>query len=315
MLRFLLKHRLKVVYIPEVLVHMQTGGVSNASLRNRIRANRMDRKAWEVNGLRPYPFYLGIILSVAGFLCTFLLVKDTRKHVVAETATSDIPLLSRVFRDTTWFHPNLGSISQAGMVNNLNDGLVWGILPLLLASKGFSLEKIGFIVSIYPMVWGLGQALTGKMADHFNKKFMLTSGMLMQGLALAGLAFANNPAEFIGLSVILGIGTAIVYPTFLAAIADNTHPTQRAKSIGVFRLWRDLGYALGALLTGILADFFGIPFSILSIGLLTLLSGIIIWIRMRPSARRITRWLLWITLAELAAFLVVFAVFLLEQEA
>ena len=234
-------------------------------------------------GLRPYPFYIGIGLSLAGFLGTLFFVKDTLHHVAAEKATSNVPTLTHVFRQTTWQHPNLGSISQAGLVNNLNDGLVWGLFPLLLASKGFSLERIGFIVAIYPMVWGLGQLVTGKMADHFSKKWMLTWGMLAQGAALIGLAWANSDLAFVLLSILLGIGTAVVYPTFLAAIADNTHPGQRAQSIGIFRLWRDLGYAIGAILTGILADLFGIPLSILSIGAITILSGIVIWIRMHPT--------------------------------
>ena len=235
-------------------------------------------------GLRPYPFYIGIGLSVAGLLGTLFFVKDTMHHVAAEKASSQVPLLKRVFWETTWAHPNLGSISQAGLINNLNDGLVWGIFPLLLASKGFSIEKIGLIVSIYPTVWGLGQLITGKLADHLPKKDMLTWGMLLQGVALIWLARANTYLEFISLSVILGVGTAIVYPTFLAAIADNTHPTQRAQSIGVFRLWRDLGYAVGAILTGVLADLFGVPLSILAIGGLTVLSGVLIWFRMQRAA-------------------------------
>lgn len=234
-------------------------------------------------GLRPYPFYIGIGLSIIGFLSTLFFVKDTLHHVAAEKTTSNVPPLAHVFRDTTWKHPNLGSISQAGLVNNLNDGLVWGLFPLLLASKGFTLERIGLIVSIYPMVWGLGQLVTGKMADHLSKKYMLIWGMLAQGGALMGLAWADSDLAFVLLSTLLGVGTAVVYPTFLAAIADNTHPGQRAQSIGVFRLWRDLGYAIGAILTGILADFFGIPLSILSIGAITVLSGIVIWIRMRST--------------------------------
>ncbi len=231
-------------------------------------------------GVRPYPFYLGIAFVIIGLLSSWLLVKDTVHHVTAETTTSNIPMLKNVFRETTWINRNLGSISQAGLVNNLNDGMVWGLFPILLAAKQFDLEQIGKIVALYPMVWGLGQLFTGKMADHLNKKYMLFWGMLSQGVALFLMIFAQNFFHFAVLSAILGIGTAIVYPTFLAAIADFAHPQQRAESIGVFRLWRDLGYAIGALLTGLLADFFGIHWAVGAIGLLTVLSAMVIYGRM-----------------------------------
>ncbi|MGN6264811.1 MAG: MFS transporter [Ginsengibacter sp.] len=166
------------------------------------------------------------------------------------------------------------------MVNNLNDGMAWGILPILLASKGFNMEAIGVVTAIYPAVWGIGQLFTGKMADHFCKKDLLFLGMLLQGIALVVLLFAQTLSHFIILSSVLGIGTALVYPTFLATVADNTHPTDRAKSIGVFRLWRDSGYAIGAILTGIIADTFGIHASILTIGVITIFSAGVIWFRM-----------------------------------
>ncbi len=234
-------------------------------------------------GIRPYPFYMGIAFAFIGLLSSWLFVKDTVHHVNAETTTSNLPKLKNVFWETTWKHNNLGSISQAGLVNNLNDGMVWGLFPILLASKNFDLEQIGKIVALYPIVWGLGQLFTGKMADHLNKKNMLFWGMLVQGFALLLLIYATNFFHFAILSVVLGIGTAIVYPTFLAAIADYSHPQQRAESIGVFRLWRDLGYAVGALLTGILADSLGINWAVGSIGFLTILSSIIILIRMQSN--------------------------------
>lgn len=232
-------------------------------------------------GLRPYPFYLGIGLAVAGLLGTLFWVKDTRYHVAAEAVQSGIVKLKNVFWETTWGNPSLGSITQAGLVNNLNDGMVWGLLPMLLATKGFTLAQTGIIVSIYPAIWGLGQLGTGKLADHFNHKKMLTWGMALQGLALLGFLPATESWQFIGLSIALGLGTAIVYPTFLAAIAGRTHPQQRAESIGVFRLWRDLGYAIGALLTGIIADTFGLHWSVAAIGGLTMISAGMIWARMR----------------------------------
>lgn len=232
-------------------------------------------------GARPYPFYLGIAFVFIGLISSWLFVKDTAHHVKKETISSQLPLLKNVFWETTWKNRNLGSISQAGLVNNLNDGMVWGLLPILLAMKNFSLEEIGKIVALYPAIWGLGQLATGKMADHLNKKSMLFWGMLLQGFALLLMTFANTFFHFAALSILLGIGTAVVYPTFLAAIADYVHPRQRAESIGVFRLWRDLGYAVGALLTGILADSLGINWAVVAIGWLTIVSSLIILFRIR----------------------------------
>jgi MFS family permease len=232
-------------------------------------------------GLRPYPFYIGIGLAVLGLLSTWLFVKDTRHHVAAETAQSSTPKLKKVFWETTWKNRNLGSITQAGLVNNLNDGMVWGLLPLLLAAKGFSIEQIGIIASVYPAVWGLGQLFTGKLADVFDKKKMLFWGMLTQGVTLLLFIPAATNFEYIALSALLGAGTAVVYPTFLAAIAGYTHPQQRAESIGIFRLWRDFGYAIGALLTGILADSLGLLMPVAVIGGLTILSAGVIRVRMR----------------------------------
>lgn len=231
-------------------------------------------------GLRPYPFYLGIGFAVIGLLSSWLLVKDTAHHVKLETKSSNIPLLKSVFWETTWKHKNLGSISQAGLVNNLNDGMIWGLLPMLLVAKDFSLAETGKIVALYPIVWGIGQLATGKLADHWVKKRMLFWGMLVQGIAIIVMVWAGSFAQYATLAIILGLGTATVYPTFLAAIADYTHPQQRANSIGVFRLWRDLGYAIGALLSGAIADFFGIQWSVAVIGVITLVSAAIIQIRM-----------------------------------
>jgi len=244
-------------------------------------------------GLRPYPFYIGIALSFAGLLSSWLLVKDTKQHVAKEAAGSTMARLKNVFWDTTLFDRNLGSVTQAGLINNLNDGMAWGLFPILLAQKGFDISEIAIVTAVYPAVWGIGQLVTGKMSDHFCKKNMLFLGMFLQGIALLFFVFASSFTHYIILASILGWGTAMVYPTFLATIAENTNPHDRAKSMGTFRLWRDLGYAVGAILTGIIADAFGIMTSVFIIGLLTIASSFIIEFRMkcRVPAIKLTGWL------------------------
>jgi MFS family permease len=231
-------------------------------------------------GLRPYPFIIGIVFSVLGLLGSIFLVKDTKKFVLIENQTSTIKPLKNIFLDTTLRQLNLSSITQAGLVNNLNDAMVWGILPILLVSKGYNLFLVGIIVSVYPAVWGIAQLFTGKLADKICKKKLLFWGMLMQGIAIILLVFASSIFQYVAVSVILGLGTAVVYPTFLAAIADATSPKQRAESIGVFRFWRDSGYAFGAILSGVLADSFGLNYAIGVIGFLTIISAVIIQLRM-----------------------------------
>lgn len=231
-------------------------------------------------GIRPYPFYIGIVLSVLGLLSSIFLINDTKSFVQLESEESEVPLLKNIFRETFWKNPNLGAISQGGLVNNLNDGMIWGLFPILLLSKGFSVAEMAQLIAIYPTVWGLSQLFTGKLADRFAKKPLLFWGMFLQGMAILCFVWANTFSAFAILSIILGIGTAIVYPTFLAAIADHTHPSQRAQSIGVYRLWRDLGYAFGALLTGILIDFWSPQLAILAIGTITILSAFVIALRM-----------------------------------
>ncbi len=235
-------------------------------------------------GVRPYPFYLGIGFAVVGLMMSWLLIKDTIHHVIKETSESTVVKQMNVFWDTTWRDRNLGSITQAGLINNLNDGMVWGLFPILLSSMSFNLETIGIVVAVYPAVWGLSQLFTGKLADLVSKKLLLFVGMLGQGIALMGFIWASTFTEFVLLSIFLGLGTALVYPTFLAGIAEYTHPEQRAKSIGVFRLWRDMGYAIGAILTGIIADIWGILPSIGVISGLTMFSALIILVRMRDRA-------------------------------
>ncbi len=231
-------------------------------------------------GLRPFPFYPGIAFAVLGLLISLIFVKDTRHHVARETLSSKVEKLNNIFWETTWKDRNLGSITQAGLVNNLNDGMVWGLLPILLAIKGFNLEQTAVVVSVYPVVWGIGQLFTGKLSDHFVKRNMLFIGMLLQGIALMLMIPAATYWQFIVLSALLGVGTAIVYPTFLSGMAEYTHPQQRAGSIGVFRLWRDSGYAFGAILTGVVADSFGVLPSVGVVAVLTLLSAAVLIVRM-----------------------------------
>ncbi len=232
-------------------------------------------------GIRPYPFYIGIVMSLLGLLLSLFFVKDTRHHVSMEASENNVPRLKNVFWDTTLFDRSLGSVTQAGLINNLNDGMAWGLLPLVLSEKGFSLSQIAAVTAIYPAVWGFGQLITGKLSDVICKRTMLFWGMLLQGLALVLFVFATSLVHYSVLSALLGLGTAMVYPTFLATVAENTNPLDRAKSLGVFRLWRDLGYAIGAIATGLIADMFGTNAAIASIGILTLASSVVIQIRMR----------------------------------
>lgn len=232
-------------------------------------------------GYRPYPFYFGIAFAIIGFLLSLFLVKDTTGHAHGEAETSIQKRRRNIFLSTSIHDQVLGSVTQAGLVNNLNDGMVWGLLPVVLLSKGFSAGETGLVAAVYPAVWGIGQLITGKLSDRYCKRNMMYSGMLMQGMAILMMIPATSFIQFALLAGLLGWGTAMVYPVFLAAIAENTHPLDRAKSLGIFRFWRDLGYALGALLTGLLADAFGLNMPFLVVGLLTLFSARVIYRRMQ----------------------------------
>lgn len=231
-------------------------------------------------GISPYPFYLGVGIAVIGFLLSLIWVKDTRTFVQKESVGNKTSALKNIFWETTLRDRTLSSITQAGMVNNLNDGMIWGLLPLILLAQSYDNQQIGVVAAIYPAVWGIGQLFTGRMADIYPKKTMLFWGMLLQGVAILTIPLSSNIYILSVLAAVLGLGTALVYPTFLAAIADATTPGQRAESIGTFRLWRDLGYAIGALISGIIADWLGLNYAIILIGLVTLLSSVIIKFRM-----------------------------------
>jgi MFS family permease len=231
-------------------------------------------------GLHPYPFYIGIFLAVGGFLLSWLLVRDTTQISLTEKDLSDTPVLQKIFSDTSWRHPNLGSITQAGFVNNLNDALAWGIIPIWMSQQGFSIYDISLVAAVYPAFWGIGQLFSGKLADKFCKKDILTYGMLMQAVALFLFPLMTSLVALLMLASLLGIGTALVYPTFLAGIAENTTVKDRPESIGIFRFWRDSGYVAGGLIAAMAASWFGLVFSIELVALLTLLSSIMLAVRM-----------------------------------
>lgn len=231
-------------------------------------------------GLVSYAFAPGIAFSIIGLLLTVFLVSDTHSHVQTETKQTTIPLLHNIWKDTTWRHANLGSVTLNGFVNNLNDGILWGLLPVLLMAKGYSLTETGFLAGIYPVVWGLGQLVTGKLGDMLCKKQLLSLGMMIQGAAIGLLYFADSYPILVSALVILGAGTALVYPNFLSVVAENTHPDQRPQSLGIFRFWRDFGYVAGAVIAGVFSDLFGLPAVLLGTALLTISAGVFSEVRM-----------------------------------
>jgi MFS family permease len=236
-------------------------------------------------GLRPQPFYIGIAYAMLGFLISLLAVRDTRAHVRSEQAqaTADEGPIGwrEIFLRTSFRDRNLFAACQAGLVNNLNDGMSWGIFPLFFASLGLGVARIGVLKAIYPLVWGLLQILTGPLSDRWGRKGLIVAGMWVQGAALLLTAATRRFEWWIAGSLLLGLGTAMVYPSLIAAVSDASHPRWRARSLSVYRFWRDLGYALGALCGGIVADLFGFAWAITAIAGLTLLSGAVVAIAMR----------------------------------
>ena len=234
-------------------------------------------------GLRPEPFYLGVVYVVAGLALSVFAVRETRHFVEHEVRMRDLtPELTQgeIFRRTTFSDRNLSSVSQAGLVNNLNDGMAWGLFPLVFAAAGASLEQIGVLAAIYPAVWGLAQIGTGALSDRVGRKWLIVWGMWIQALGIVITAMAANMTGFVVGAVLLGLGTAMVYPTLLAAIGDVASPAWRASAVGIYRLWRDLGYAFGALLAGIAADAFGLHFAVYLVAVVTFASGAFAAVRM-----------------------------------
>ncbi len=242
-------------------------------------------------GLRPEPFYIGIVYSALGLLLSMFLVRDTRRHARLEASMHNEPQRkakpssARVFAETSWRNRTLFSVSQAGLVNNLNDGMSWGVFPLLFVASGVSLEGVGLIKAVYPAIWGAGQIVTGSLADRLGRKPLIVWGMIVQaaGHAVIGLGLAAPLLAGLVGSVLLGLGTAMVYPALLAAVGDVAHPTWRATSVGVYRFWRDLGYAVGALMAGVVAAKFGLVWAVHVAGILTALSGVLAWALMNET--------------------------------
>lgn len=235
-------------------------------------------------GLRPAPFYLGMGYAVLGLLFSILLVRDTRHHVGLEvahhTAGGEAIAFWEVFRRASFGDRNLFAASQAGLVNNLNDGMSWGIFPLFFAAFGLRVEQIGILKAIYPAVWGVLQTVTGPLSDRWGRKGLIVGGMWVQAVGLFLTAATRSFDWWFLASVLLGLGTAMVYPTLIAAVSDASHPSWRARSLSVYRFWRDLGYAIGALSAGIITDLFGAAWAIAVIGLLTFVSGAVAAIAM-----------------------------------
>jgi len=238
-------------------------------------------------GLRPEPFYLGIAFVVLGLALSVFAVRETHHHVAHESATSDsserLPSQREVFWRTTLTDRNLSSVSQAGLVNNLNDGMAWGLFPLWFAAAQMSLEQIGILAAVYPATWGIAQLATGAWSDRIGRKWLIAFGMWIQAAGIVVVLISSGMAQAVIGAVLLGIGTAMVYPTLLAAISDVAHPTWRASSVGVYRMWRDLGYAFGAVLSGVLADALGMPAAIGAVAVVTFASGVVVAVRMRET--------------------------------
>jgi MFS family permease len=245
-------------------------------------------------GLRPEPFYLGIAFAAAG-LALSLLVHETHHHAALEARAfppdpagldgGTVPTTRDIFARASWRDPALASASQAGMVNNLNDGLAWGLFPLFFAAAGLDVAQIGVLSFTYPAVWGVLQLGTGALSDRHGRKGLIAGGMLLQGVALAAIALVHGFWPWFGAAALLGAGTAMVYPTLLAAVGDVAHPRWRGSAVGIYRLWRDSGYAVGALLAGVLADRFGMAWAIGVVAMLTVASGLLVLVRMPETLR------------------------------
>ena len=243
-------------------------------------------------GLRPEPFYLGVVFVAAGLLLSAFVVRETHGHAHHESGLADgdkarIKVSQKeVFVRTTWRDRNLSVATQAGLVNTLNDGLAWGLFPLIFAAAGLGLATIGVLAAIYPAVWGASQLITGALSDKVGRKWLIAAGMWMQAIGIVVTALSSAFFGFAAGAVLLGIGTAMVYPTLLATIGDVAHPSWRGSAIGVYRLWRDFGYAFGAIIAGVVADSLGLNAAALVVAGLTFASGLVVAARMSETLQR-----------------------------
>ena len=242
--------------------------------------------------LRPQPFYLGVGFVAAGLGLSALVVRETMHHVSHESRLQgelppeELPSQREIFWRTSLKDRNLSSISQAGLVNNLNDGMAWGLFPLYFAAARMNLREIGILASIYPGTWGMAQLVMGALSDRAGRKRLIVGGMWVQALGIGVVAVTGSFAAFAAGQALLGLGTAMVYPTLLAAISDVAHPSWRASSVGVYRLWRDLGYAIGALVAGVTADALGLRAAMWLVAALTFASGLVAAVRMQETLRQ-----------------------------
>ena len=235
-------------------------------------------------GLRAGPAYLGVAIALAGLALSVFFARETMHHAALEESADPVvaaerPSVRQLLRRSLWFDRGLFSVSQAGLVNNLNDGLAWGVFPLLFAAAALSLRQTSALVAIYPAVWGICQLWTGPLSDRWGRKWLIVIGMVLQGIALVAIAQTQGVLAWTSALIALGLGTALVYPTLLAAVGDIARPSWRGIAVGVYRLWRDLGYVVGALLAGVVADAFGVPAAISAIGALTIASGLVVALR------------------------------------
>jgi MFS family permease len=234
-------------------------------------------------GLRPQPFLLGVAFVAGGLVLSIALVRETRGHAQHEAhASGTVPILSQteVFARTSFRDRDLSAVSQAGFANNLNDGMSWGLFPLFFAAAGMGLREIGWLAALYPAVWGVGQLFTGALSDRIGRRWLIASGLWVQAAGIALVPTSSSFPVFATAAALLGVGTAMVYPTLLAAIGDVAHPSWRASAVGVYRLWRDLGYAAGALIAGVAADALGLAAAIGVVAAVTFLSGLVVAFRM-----------------------------------
>ena len=237
--------------------------------------------------LRPEPFLIGFVIALAGLLLSVFAVRETKGHAEQEALLhgdgeiDQKPSFREVFARASFKDRNLFSASQAGLVKMLNDGLAWGLMPIYLATMGLAVGQIGMIAAVYPFVWGVGQLLTGAASDWFGRKWLIVSGMWVQAAAIAGFVVLDGYSAWLIAAGLLGFGTAMVYPTLLAVVADNSQASWRASAVGVYRLWRDSGYAAGALMVGVMADAFSIPAAIWLVVIITALSGLLVALLLR----------------------------------